>query len=99
MNILLVEDERKLAEAVTQGLQGEGYAVTHAPSGEHALSCLRHQHVDLVLLDVMLPQRSGFDVLADMRRAGFKMPVLILTSRDRSMTGSWASTPEPTTTW
>lgn len=82
MNILLVEDERKLAEAVTEGLQGEGYAVSLSPNGEHALSSLRHQHVDLILLDVMLPGRSGFEVLADMRRGGFKIPVLILTSRD-----------------
>jgi two-component system, OmpR family, copper resistance phosphate regulon response regulator CusR len=82
LNILLVEDERKLAEAVAEGLQGEGYAVTLSPSGEHALSSLRRQHVDLILLDVMLPGRSGFEVLADMRRGGFKMPVLILTSRD-----------------
>ena len=82
MNILLVEDERKLAEAVAEGLHGEGYAVSLSPSGEHALSCLRHQHVDLIILDVMLPGRSGFEVLADVRRAGFKMPVLILTSRD-----------------
>jgi two-component system, OmpR family, copper resistance phosphate regulon response regulator CusR len=82
LNILLVEDERKLAEAVAEGLQGEGYAVSLSPSGEHALSCLRHQHVDLILLDVMLPGHSGFEVLADMRRGGFKMPVLILTSRD-----------------
>jgi len=82
LNILLVEDERKLAEAVTEGLQGEGYAVSLSPNGEHALSSLRHQHVDLILLDVMLPGRSGFEVLADMRRGGFKIPVLILTSRD-----------------
>jgi two-component system, OmpR family, copper resistance phosphate regulon response regulator CusR len=82
LNILLVEDERKLAEAVAEGLQGEGYAVTLSPSGEHALSSLRRQHIDLILLDVMLPGRSGFEVLADMRRGGFKMPVLILTSRD-----------------
>ena len=82
MNILLVEDERKLAEAIAEGLQGEGYAVTPSPSGEHALSSMRHHHFDLVLLDVMLPTRSGFEVLGDMRRAGLKTPVLILTSRD-----------------
>lgn len=82
MNILLVEDERKLAEAVAEGLHGEGYAVTLSPSGEHALSSTRHQHFDLILLDVMLPERSGLEVLVDMRRAGLKVPVLILTSRD-----------------
>jgi DNA-binding response OmpR family regulator len=82
LNILLVEDERKLAEAVAEGLHGEGYAVTLSPSGEHALSSTRHQHFDLILLDVMLPERSGLEVLVDMRRAGLKVPVLILTSRD-----------------
>jgi len=82
LNILLVEDERKLAEAIAEGLQEEGYAVIPSPSGEHALSSMRHHHFDLVLLDVMLPARSGFEILGDMRRAGLKTPVLILTSRD-----------------
>lgn len=82
MNILLVEDERKLAEAVAEGLHGEGYAVTLSPSGEDALSSMRQHHFDLVLLDVMLPARSGLEVLGDMRKAGYKAPVLILTSRD-----------------
>jgi two-component system copper resistance phosphate regulon response regulator CusR len=82
LNILLVEDERKLAEAVAEGLQGEGYAVTLSPSGEEALSSVRRLHFDLVLLDVMLPRRSGLEVLGDMRRTGLNVPVLILTSRD-----------------
>ena len=79
---MLVEDERKLAEAVAEGLQGEGYAVTLSPSGEDALSSVRRLHFDLILLDVMLPRRSGLDVLGDMRRTGLSVPVLILTSRD-----------------
>jgi DNA-binding response OmpR family regulator len=82
LNILLVEDERKLAEAVAEGLHGEGYAVTLSPSGEEALSATRQHHFDLILLDVMLPGRNGFEVLGDMRRAGYKTPVLMLTSRD-----------------
>jgi two-component system copper resistance phosphate regulon response regulator CusR len=82
VKILLVEDERKLAEAVAEGLQSEGYAVMLSPSGEHALSCLRVYSFDLVLLDVMLPERNGLEVLSDLRRTGFKAPVLILTSRD-----------------
>lgn len=82
LDILLVEDERKLAEAVAEGLQGEGYAVALSPTGEHALSAMHHRHFDLVLLDVMLPARSGLEVLGDMRRAGLKAPVLIITSRD-----------------
>jgi two-component system copper resistance phosphate regulon response regulator CusR len=82
LNILLVEDERKLAEAVAEGLHGEGYAVTLSPSGEDALSSIRSHHFDLILLDVMLPARGGLEVLGDMRRTGLKAPVLILTSRD-----------------
>lgn len=82
LNILLVEDERKLAEAVAQGLQGEGYSVTHSPSAEDGLAALRQQPFDLVLLDVMLPARTGLEMLMDIRRAGLRAPVLLLTSRD-----------------
>jgi len=82
LNILLVEDERKLAEAIAEGLQGEGHVVTPSPTGEQALSSMLHHHFDLILLDVMLPARSGLEVLGDIRRAGLKTPVLILTSRD-----------------
>jgi two-component system, OmpR family, copper resistance phosphate regulon response regulator CusR len=82
LDILLVEDERKLAEAVAEGLQGEGYAVALSPTGEHALSAMHKRHFDLVLLDVMLPARGGLEVLGDMRRAGLKAPALIITSRD-----------------
>jgi two-component system copper resistance phosphate regulon response regulator CusR len=82
VKILLVEDERKLADAVAEGLHSEGYAVMLSPSGEHAISCIRGHSFDLILLDVMLPKRSGLEVLSDLRRTGFKAPVLILTSRD-----------------
>jgi two-component system, OmpR family, copper resistance phosphate regulon response regulator CusR len=82
LNILLVEDERKLADAVAEGLHGEGYQVTLSPNGEDALSSIRRLHFDLVLLDLMLPTRNGLDVLGDMRRIGLNVPVLILTSRD-----------------
>jgi two-component system, OmpR family, copper resistance phosphate regulon response regulator CusR len=82
VNILLVEDERKLAEAVVEGLQAEGYEVALSPSGEDALSSMRRLRFDLILLDVMLPALSGLEVLRDMRRTGLNAPVLILTSRD-----------------
>ncbi len=73
----------KLAEAVAEGLQGEGYAVSSLAQQENTRSPSLHQHhFDLVLLDVMLPARSGLEVLGDMRRAGLKAPVLIITSRD-----------------
>jgi DNA-binding response OmpR family regulator len=82
LRILLVEDEKKLANAVSQGLNGNGYEVTIAGSGEEGFYLLHRQPFDLVLLDVMLPHRSGIEVLKDLRSGGFKMPVLILTSRD-----------------
>lgn len=82
MQILLVEDERKLADAVAEGLRDEGYSVVCSRTGEDALDLLREQLFDLVLLDIMLPRRSGMEVLRDIRRAGTRTQVLILTSRD-----------------
>ena len=82
LNVLVIEDERKLAEAVAEGLTGEGFTVTLAMSGEEALDCLRDHDFDLLLLDVMLPKRSGLEVLADLREAGLRVPVLMITSRD-----------------
>ena len=52
LNILLVEDERKLADAVAEGLQEEGYVVTLSPTGEDALSSIRCLHFDLILLEI-----------------------------------------------
>ena len=82
LHILLVEDERKLAAAVAEGLHGEGYVVTPSSSGEDALRFLRQRRYDMVLLDIMLPGRGGLEVLAEIRASGLKMPVLMLTSKD-----------------
>lgn len=82
MQILLIEDERKLATAIAEGLQGEGYAVSVAHSGESGSKLLRQGKFDLVLLDVMLPRKGGLETLRDLRREGFRVPVLVLTSRD-----------------
>jgi two-component system, OmpR family, copper resistance phosphate regulon response regulator CusR len=82
MHILIVEDERKLAEAVLEGLQANGYIATIAPSGEVGVQLVRKQRVDLVLLDIKLPRQSGLETLRELRREGFKVPVLILTSKD-----------------
>lgn len=80
--ILLVEDERKLADAIAEGLRGEGYLIDLCASGEDALASLQKQHYDLVLLDVMLPKKSGLEVLGEMRRSRTHTRVLVLTSRD-----------------
>jgi DNA-binding response OmpR family regulator len=82
MRVLVVEDEEKLSTAISEGLTAEGYEVTVAHNGEAGLHLLLSRDFDIVLLDVMLPKRSGLDVLRDVRRHGLEIPVLVLTSRD-----------------
>lgn len=81
MRILIIEDERKLAAAIGAGLTGNGYEVTVSHTGEGGIKALYDDSIDLILLDVMLPRISGLEVLREIRRNGFKLPVLILTSR------------------
>src|ERR1700679_428599 len=81
LRILVIEDERKLANAIAEGLEGNGYEVALADSGETGIRQLRNSAFDLVLLDVMLPRQGGLETLREMRRGGFRTPVLILTSR------------------
>ena len=82
MQILTIEDERKLADAIGAGLRGNGYEVVISNTGEEGLRHLRDNVVDLVLLDIMLPRVGGLEVLREIRGSGFKIPVLILTARD-----------------
>jgi DNA-binding response OmpR family regulator len=81
MRILIIEDERKLADAIGEGLRGNGYEVALAHTGESGVKHLYDNSVDLILLDVMLPRVGGLEVLREIRRNGFKIPVLILTSK------------------
>ena len=84
MRILVVEDERKVASFIRQGLEEEGYAVDVAPDGATAVDlALGGTPYDLVVLDVMLPQRDGFAVLRELRAHRMGAPVLMLTARDR----------------
>ena len=82
MRILVVEDERKVAKALEQGLEAEHYEVAVAHTGEDGFYLISTQAFDLVLLDLMLPGRSGLEILQAMRTRGLKTPVLILTARD-----------------
>jgi len=82
VKILLVEDEIKLADALRSGLETEGYSITHAPTGEEGFFLLHSKAFDLVLLDVMLPNRDGFEILGQIRQNGIRTPVLLLTARD-----------------
>jgi two-component system, OmpR family, copper resistance phosphate regulon response regulator CusR len=81
LRILVIEDERKLAEAIAEGLEGNGYQVVVADTGEAGIRQLRNSAFQLVLLDVMLPRQGGLETLRELRRSGFRTPVLILTSR------------------
>ncbi|HET9400116.1 MAG TPA: response regulator transcription factor [Candidatus Acidoferrales bacterium] len=83
MRVLVVEDEKRLAENIARGLrEGAGYAVDNAPDGEEATYMLRATTYDLVVLDLMLPRRSGHEVLNELRKRGRKDPVLVLSARD-----------------
>lgn len=82
LRILLVEDERKLAESIARHLQGAGYEVEHARDGEEALARARSEEFHLIILDLNLPKRSGFDVLAELRSEMRDTPVLILSARE-----------------
>jgi DNA-binding response OmpR family regulator len=77
LRILVVEDERKVARALESGLQAEGYEVALAETGEEGFFLANAQTFDLVVLDVMLPGRSGLEILATMRKRGVQSPVLI----------------------
>lgn len=82
MQLLIIEDEAKLASTLQNGLEGEGYDVTVSPNGEDGYFRVHSQSFDLVLLDVMLPNRDGFEILAQLRHDGIRIPVLLLTARD-----------------
>src|SRR5437899_1056773 len=83
MRILVVEDDRKVASFIRQGLVEEGHTVETAADGDRALELLvEGEPYDLIVLDVMLPGRDGFAVLKGARQAGVHAPVIMLTARD-----------------
>ncbi len=82
MHILVVEDEPKLAIALRDGLRQENYDVSVAHSGEEGFFLLYSERFDLMVLDVMLPGRSGFEILGRIRKNGLSVPVLLLTAKD-----------------
>ena len=79
--VLLIEDEPGLVITITDRLRAEGYEVGSASDGVSGLDRATRQHWDVILLDVMLPGKSGFDVCRDLRQRGVKTPVIMLTAR------------------
>ena len=82
MRVLVVEDERKLAQILASALQGEHYDVVVAPNGEDGFFRANAETFDLVVLDLMLPGRNGLEILRTLRQRHIGTPVLILTARD-----------------
>lgn len=80
MQILIVEDEKRFALALKQGVEEEGYTAEVAFSGEQALQMLQKSLPEIVLLDIMLPKRDGLSVLHELRRESVYVPVLLLTA-------------------
>lgn len=82
-NILLVEDEEALRVALGDRLRGEGYLVETAADGVDAFDKVRGLRFDLIILDVMLPDTSGFDLCRDIRQARISTPIMLLSARDQ----------------
>ncbi len=81
MRILVVEDQQKVAQFIVNGLREERFAVDHAATGPEGISMARVGDYDALILDVMLPGKNGFDVVAELRAAGVTTPVLMLTAK------------------
>lgn len=82
MRLLIVEDERRLARSLAQGLTAEGYAVDVVHDGLEGLHLAGEGTYDLVILDIMLPGMNGYRVCAALRAAGHDVPILMLTAKD-----------------
>src|ERR1044071_4339423 len=81
MRILVVEDEKRIADFLSRGLQGAGYAVDTAPNGATAIDLIHATDYDLVILDLMLPDMDGLQVLEKIRNRKVGPPVLILSAK------------------
>ena len=82
MRIFIVEDDRRMAELLSQGLSEEGHSAIVASDGRHAFEIARHELFDLLILDVMLPGMDGFTIAKRLRELNNRTPILMLTARD-----------------
>src|SRR3989440_10845759 len=82
LRILIVEDEAKVAKAVSEGLAAERYGVRVPATGEEGFFLHSQEAFDLVLLDLMRPRRDGLEILTALRKRGVETPVLVLTAKD-----------------
>ncbi len=82
MHVLIVEDERRIASYIKRGLQEQGYAVDIAYTGTEALDWVKTVPLDLIVLDIVLPELDGLSVCRMVRQRGVRVPILMLTARD-----------------
>jgi two-component system copper resistance phosphate regulon response regulator CusR len=82
MRILVVEDEKKTAAFLAKGLREAGFSVDVAPDGETGLAQARAKKFDLLIVDIMLPRKDGWELVAELRRDRVRTPILFLTARD-----------------
>ncbi len=82
MRVLLVEDEKRIASFVVKGLRENAFAVDVAETGEDALYQAEINTYDAIILDVMIPEKDGFEVCRELREKGSQIPILMLTARD-----------------
>ena len=80
--ILVIEDEEAIADALTTGLSAEGFAVSIARRGDTGLEIASKESFDLIVLDILLPGRNGYQVCAALRSRGIWTPILMLTAKD-----------------
>jgi len=82
VRILVIEDEKKTAAFLSKGLREAGFSVDVAPDGETGLEKARATKFDLLIVDIMLPHKDGWDVVRELRRDQVRRPILFLTARD-----------------
>lgn len=82
MRILLTEDDQRIARFIQKGLKENAYAVDVVENGEDALYQVEVNNYDLVILDIQIPNKDGFEVCEEIRQNGYNMPILMLTARD-----------------
>ncbi len=80
--VLVVEDHKRLLQSLERGLKASGYDVETAETAEAAFYLASTEHFDAIVLDIMLPKRSGLEILRELRNNGLGVPVLILSARD-----------------
>lgn len=85
LKILLVEDEPSLIFTLQDTLESEGYAVVVSEDGEHAVELVKEHKPDLMLLDIMLPGKSGYDICKEVRDLKFSFPIIMLTAKDQEI--------------